>query len=69
MVLSTDRQGIATAMSREGPAFGDDLCLPERVEDLPVQQLVPEPGIEALDQAVLHALPFDVSSALSERLH
>ena len=35
------------------PAFDDDLSLPQRVEDLPVQQLVAEPGIEALNIAIL----------------
>ncbi len=35
------------------PAFDDDLGFSQRVEDLPVQQFVPEPGIEALDVAIL----------------
>ena len=35
------------------PALDDDLCLAESVEDLGVEQLVPEPGIEALDIAIL----------------
>lgn len=35
------------------PALDDDLSLAERVENLPVEQLVSEPGIKALDVAVL----------------
>jgi hypothetical protein len=35
------------------PALDDDLRLAESVEDLAVEQLVPEPGIEALDIAIL----------------
>src|SRR5215208_3317809 len=35
------------------PALDDNLRLAERVEDLAVEQLVPEPGIEALDIAIL----------------
>src|SRR3954463_5356351 len=35
------------------PALDDDLRLVESVEDLAVEQLVPEPGIEALDIAIL----------------
>ncbi len=35
------------------PALDDDLCLGEAVEDLPVEQLVAELGIEALAIAVL----------------
>jgi hypothetical protein len=35
------------------PAFDDYLGFSERVEDLPVQQFVPEPSIEALDVAIL----------------
>ena len=35
------------------PLFDQDLCFPERIEDLPVEQLVPEAGIEALDIGVL----------------
>ena len=35
------------------PAFDDDLRLGEAIEDLPVQQLVAELGIEALTVAVL----------------
>jgi len=35
------------------PAFDHDLRLLERIEDLAIEQLVPEPGIEALDEAVL----------------
>jgi hypothetical protein len=35
------------------PAFEDDLRLAQAVEDLSVQQLISEPGIEALDVAVL----------------
>ena len=43
------------------PFFDDDLCLLEGVEDLPVEHLVPQPGIEALAIAVLPRCPrFDV---------
>ena len=35
------------------PALNDDLSLTERVENLPVQQFVSEPGVEALDVSVL----------------
>ena len=35
------------------PLLDEDLGLAERMEDLPVQQLVPEPGVEALAVAVL----------------
>ena len=35
------------------PAFDDDLRLAERVEDLAIEKLVPQAGIEALDEAVL----------------
>jgi hypothetical protein len=35
------------------PAFDQDLGLPERVEDLAVEQLVPELGVEAFDIAIL----------------
>lgn len=35
------------------PSFDDDLCFSEREEDLPVQQFVSEPRIEALDIAIL----------------
>ena len=35
------------------PALDDDLRLAQRVEDLAVEQLVAEPGIEALDIAIL----------------
>src|SRR5918993_837567 len=35
------------------PALDDNLRLAESVEDLAVEQLVPEPGIEALDIAIL----------------
>jgi hypothetical protein len=35
------------------PSFDDDLRLSQRVEDLPVQQLVPEPRVEALSISVL----------------
>ena len=34
------------------PALDDDLCLREGVEDFPVEKLVPEPGVERLDEAV-----------------
>ena len=35
------------------PALDDDLRLAQAVEDLAVEQLVAEPGVEALDEAVL----------------
>src|SRR5580693_3409012 len=35
------------------PAFDHDPGLRERIENLPIQQLVPEPSVEALDEAVL----------------
>src|SRR5215207_8060750 len=35
------------------PALDHDLCLAQAVEDLAIEQLVAEPGIEALDEAVL----------------
>src|SRR5918993_5315150 len=35
------------------PALDHDLCLAQAVEDLAIEQLVPEPGVEALDEAVL----------------
>jgi hypothetical protein len=31
------------------PLLDDDLCFAERAEDLSVEQLIPEPGVEALD--------------------
>ena len=34
------------------PAFDDDLRLGERVEDLTIQQLIPQPCVERLDKAV-----------------
>jgi len=30
------------------PLFDDDLGFPERAEDLAVEQLIPQPGVEAL---------------------
>src|SRR5499433_3965081 len=35
------------------PTFDDDLRLAQCVEDLAVEQLVPQPGIKTLDEAVL----------------
>jgi hypothetical protein len=35
------------------PALDDDLRLGARVEDVPIKQFIPEPGIEAFDDAVL----------------
>ena len=35
------------------PAFDDDLCFSKGVEERSVQQFVAEPGIEALDRALL----------------
>ena len=39
------------------PALDDNLRLAESVEDLAVEQLVPEPGIKALDIAILPVYP------------
>ena len=35
------------------PAFDDDLGFSQRIEDFSVQQLISEPGVEALDVSVL----------------
>src|SRR5438067_7223456 len=35
------------------PAFDDDLRFPQRVEDLAIEQLVAQPGIETLDEPIL----------------
>ena len=35
------------------PAFHDDAGFSESVEDFAIEQLVPKPGVEALDVAVL----------------
>src|SRR5215212_10390175 len=35
------------------PALDDDLSLPQGVEDLPIQQLVPEARVETLDEPIL----------------
>ncbi len=35
------------------PLFDDDLCLLQGVEDFPIQQFIPEAGIEGLAVAVL----------------
>ena len=35
------------------PALDHDLRLLERIEDLTIEQLIPEPGIEALDEPIL----------------
>lgn len=34
------------------PAFDDDLCLLERVEDFTIEQFIAEPGVEAFAIAV-----------------
>ena len=39
------------------PTFDDDLSLPQRVEELSVQQFVPEPGIKAFDVSILPWAP------------
>ena len=39
------------------PAFDDDRSLGERVEDLPVQQLVAKPGVEGFYEAILPRAP------------
>ena len=44
---------VDVALVLDALVLDDDLRLPERVEDLSVQQLVPQTGIEALDVAVL----------------
>src|SRR5215207_1181836 len=50
------------------PALDDDLRLAESVEDLAVEQLVPEPGIKALDIAILpRAAWSDVGGLGSDR--
>src|SRR4051794_4158833 len=50
------------------PALDDDLRLAKSVEDLAVEQLVPEPGIEALDVAILpRAARSDVGGLGSNR--
>src|SRR6187402_3072623 len=50
------------------PALDDNLRLAESVEDLAVEQLVPEPGIEALDIAILpRAAWSDVGGLGSDR--
>src|SRR4051794_14394464 len=50
------------------PALDDDLRLAESVEDLAVEQLVPEPGIEALDIAILPGAAWsDVGGLGSDR--
>ena len=38
------------------PAFDDDLRLAQRIEDLAVEQLVAQPGIKTLDEAVVTSL-------------
>jgi hypothetical protein len=38
-------------------ALDDDLCLAQSVENLAVEQLIAQAGIEALDVAVLSGLP------------
>ena len=49
------------------PALDHDLSLLQRVEDLPVQQLVAQAGVETLDEGVLGRLarcdvvPLDLS--------
>ena len=35
------------------PTLDDDLRLGERVGDFPIKQFIPEPGVEAFDEAVL----------------
>ncbi len=35
------------------PALDDDLRLGERVEDLTIEQFIPQSGVEGLDKAVL----------------
>src|SRR5215204_3038692 len=50
------------------PALDDDPRLVESVEDLAVEQLVPEPGIEALDIAILPGAAWsDVGGLGSDR--
>jgi hypothetical protein len=44
------------------PLFDQDLCFAKRVEDLTIQQLIPEPCVEAFAISVLPGRPrFDVS--------
>jgi hypothetical protein len=35
------------------PILEDDMSLPKRLEALPLEQLVPEPSVESLDEAIL----------------
>jgi len=42
---------ISSILAR--PTFDHHFGLPQGVEDLPVEQFVSEPGVEALDEAVL----------------
>jgi hypothetical protein len=50
-LVRTDRIVVPT------PAFDDDPSLGERVEDLPVQQLVAKPGVEGFYEAILPRAP------------
>ena len=51
------------------PLFDDDLCLLQGVEDLPIQQFVPEAGIEGLAVSVLPgAARLDVSCFYTHHL-
>ena len=51
--LVTERPVGSQGVVVPPPALDHDLCLLERIEDLTIEQLIPEPGIEALDEAVL----------------
>jgi hypothetical protein len=35
------------------PALDDDLSFSQREEDFAIEQFIPQPGVEALDEAVL----------------
>ena len=48
-----DRGMRANRVVMPSPAFDDDLCFAQRVEDLAVEQLVAQAGIGAFDEAVL----------------
>jgi hypothetical protein len=60
--LVSDRGMRPDGVVVPSPALNDDLRLPEGVEDLAIEKLVTQAGIEALDEAVLPwTAPLDVS--------
>src|SRR5262245_47289314 len=69
-VLDIDRWVLRCALVVASPALDDDLCLAQSVENLAVEQLIAQAGIEALDVAVLSGtapLPLRTNGALWER--